>query len=158
MAKADYYELLGVARGASADDIKKSFRKLAMKWHPDKNPGDADAEQKFKEINEAYSVLSDEEKRAAYDRYGHAAFEGGGPGGAGGARGFDFGSSFADVFDDLFGEFMGRGGQRGGGTAAMRGSDLRYNMEITLEDAFKGKKTQIRVPSTVACEECDGSG
>ncbi|PWR20680.1 molecular chaperone DnaJ [Zavarzinia compransoris] len=159
MAKADYYELLGVARGASADEIKKAFRKLAMKWHPDKNPGDAEAEQKFKEINEAYSVLSDDDKRAAYDRYGHAAFEGGGPGAGAGARGFDFGSSFADVFDDLFGEFMGRGGQRGaGGSGATRGSDLRYNMEITLEEAFKGKKTQIRVPSTVSCEACEGSG
>jgi len=159
MAKADYYELLGVARGASADEIKKAFRKLAMKWHPDKNPGDAAAEQKFKEINEAYSVLSDDDKRAAYDRYGHAAFEGGGPGGGGaGARGFDFGSSFADVFDDLFGDFMGGRGQRGGGNGATRGSDLRYNMEITLEEAFKGKKTQIRVPSTIACEACEGSG
>ncbi|MCF4166866.1 molecular chaperone DnaJ [Zavarzinia compransoris] len=158
MAKADYYELLGVARGASADDIKKAFRKLAMKWHPDKNPGDAEAEKKFKEINEAYSVLSDDDKRAAYDRYGHAAFEGGGGPGGPGARGFDFGSSFADVFDDLFGEFMGRGGQRGGGNGAMRGSDLRFNMEISLEEAFKGKKTQIRVPSTISCEACDGSG
>lgn len=158
MAKADYYELLGVARGASADDIKKAFRKLAMKWHPDKNPGDAEAEKKFKEINEAYSVLSDDDKRAAYDRYGHAAFEGGGGPGGPGARGFDFGSSFADVFDDLFGEFMGRGGQRGGGNGAMRGSDLRFNMEISLDEAFKGKKTQIRVPSTISCEACDGSG
>ncbi len=156
MAKTDYYELLGVAKGASADEIKKAFRKAAMKWHPDKNPGDAEAEKKFKEMNEAYSVLSDDEKRAAYDRYGHAAFEGPG-GGPGGARGFDFGSSFADVFDDLFGEFMGRGGQRGG-NAATRGSDLRYNMEITLEEAFKGKKTQVRVPSTVSCEACEGSG
>ncbi len=160
MAKADYYELLGVARGASADDIKKAFRKLAMKWHPDKNPGNAEAEQKFKEINEAYSVLSDDDKRAAYDRYGHAAFEGGGPAGAqgAGARGFDFGSSFADVFDDLFGEFMGRGGQGRNPNAAARGADLRYNMEISLEEAFKGKKTQIRVPTTIACETCDGSG
>ncbi|MFA5123467.1 molecular chaperone DnaJ [Zavarzinia sp.] len=161
MAKADYYELLGVARGASADDIKKAFRKLAMKWHPDKNPGNAEAEQKFKEINEAYSVLSDDDKRAAYDRYGHAAFEGGGPGGGAagaGARGFDFGSSFADVFDDLFGEFMGRGGQGRNPNGAARGADLRYNMEISLEEAFKGKKTQIRVPTTIACETCDGSG
>ncbi|RJF89718.1 molecular chaperone DnaJ [Oleomonas cavernae] len=157
MAKTDYYELLGVARGASGDEIKKAFRKMAMKWHPDKNPGDAEAEKKFKEMNEAYSVLSDDEKRAAYDRYGHAAFEGPGGGPGGGARGFDFGSSFADVFDDLFGEFMGRGGQRGGNSAT-RGSDLRYNMEISLEEAFKGKKTQIRVPSTISCEACDGAG
>jgi molecular chaperone DnaJ len=151
MAKADYYELLGVERGASAEDIKKAFRKQAMQYHPDRNPGNAEAEKKFKEINEAYDVLKDDQKRAAYDQYGHAAFDGGGRPGAGG---FDFSANFADVFDDLFGEFMG--GRRGGGAA--RGADMRYNLEISLEEAYKGKKTQIRVPSSVTCDTCDGSG
>lgn len=154
MAKADYYELLGVERGVSADDLKKAFRKQAMQCHPDRNPGNADAEKKFKEINEAYEVLKDEQKRAAYDQYGHAAFENGGRGQGGG--GFDFSGNFSDVFDDLFGDFMGGGGRRGGGPA--RGADMRYNLEITLEEAFKGKKTSIRVAGTVACEGCEGSG
>ncbi|MGE5146355.1 MAG: DnaJ domain-containing protein, partial [Candidatus Eiseniibacteriota bacterium] len=138
MAKRDYYEILGVARDAGGDDIKKSFRKLAMQFHPDRNPGDKAAEHKFKEINEAYEVLKDEQKRAAYDRYGHAAFEHGGAGGAR-AGGFEahFGAGFADIFDEMFGDFMG-GGRRGA-EAATRGSDLRYNMEITLEEAFEGK-------------------
>ncbi len=153
MAKADYYELLGVERGVSADDLKKAFRKQAMQCHPDRNPGNADAEKKFKEINEAYEVLKDEQKRAAYDQYGHAAFENGGRGQGGG--GFDFSGNFSDVFDDLFGDFVG-GGRRGGGPA--RGADMRYNLEITLEEAFKGKKTAIRVAGTVACEGCEGSG
>ena len=153
MAKADYYELLGVERGVSADDLKKAFRKQAMQCHPDRNPGNADAEKKFKEINEAYEVLKDEQKRAAYDQYGHAAFENGGRGQGGG--GFDFSGNFSDVFDDLFGDFVG-GGRRGGGPA--RGADMRYNLEITLEEAFKGKKTSIRVAGTVACEGCEGSG
>ena len=154
MAKADYYELLGVERGVSADDLKKAFRKQAMQCHPDRNPGNADAEKKFKEINEAYEVLKDEQKRSAYDQYGHAAFENGGRGQGGG--GFDFSGNFSDVFDDLFGDFMGGGGRRGGGPA--RGADMRYNLEITLEEAFKGKKTSIRVAGTVACEGCEGSG
>ncbi|MFN7189969.1 MAG: molecular chaperone DnaJ, partial [Rhodospirillales bacterium] len=154
MAKADYYELLGVAKGASADDLKKAYRKLAMQFHPDKNPGDKKAEAKFKEINEAYDVLKDDQKRAAYDRFGHAAFEGGGGGqpggfGAGGAGGF------ADIFDEMFGEFMG-GGRRGGGP--QRGADLRYNLEISLEDAFHGKQATVRVASMHACETCHGSG
>ena len=153
MAKADYYELLGVERGVSADDLKKAFRKQAMQCHPDRNPGNADAEKKFKEINEAYEVLKDEQKRAAYDQYGHAAFENGGRGQGGG--GFYFSGNFSDVFDDLFGDFVG-GGRRGGGPA--RGADMRYNLEITLEEAFKGKKTSIRVAGTVACEGCEGSG
>jgi len=153
MAKADYYELLGVERGVSADDLKKAFRKQAMQCHPDRNPGNAEAEKKFKEINEAYEVLKDEQKRAAYDQYGHAAFENGGRGQGGG--GFDFSGNFTDVFDDLFGDFVG-GGRRGGGPA--RGADMRYNLEITLEEAFKGKKTSIRVAGTVACEGCEGSG
>jgi molecular chaperone DnaJ len=153
--KRDYYEVLGVTKTATAEELKKAFRKQAMQHHPDRNPGDKDAEHKFKEVNEAYDVLKDDQKRAAYDQYGHAAFEGG-MGGRGGGQGFDF-TSFSDIFDDLFGEFMGgqRGGQRGGGN---RGSDLRYNLEITLEDCFKGKAAKIRVPTSIACEACDGSG
>ena len=156
MAKPDYYDLLGASRDASEDDLKKAYRKLAMKYHPDRNPDDTAAEQKFKEISEAYHVLSDKEKRAAYDRFGHAAFDGasGGPG----PGGFDFGTSFADVFDDLFGEFMGGGARRGGRRQPARGADLRYNMEIALEDAFSGKQATIRVPGTVSCEPCSGSG
>jgi len=155
MAKADYYETLGVARGADADALKKAFRKLAMEHHPDRNPGDAKAEQRFKEVNEAYDVLKDAEKRAAYDRYGHAAFEQGGRGAGPGAQGFgfDFGSAFSDMFEDLFGEATGRG--RAG---AGRGADLRYNMEVGLEDVFHGKSTTIKVPTTVTCEACGGSG
>src|SRR5450432_1426081 len=130
----DFYELLGVSRTASADDIKKSFRKLAMQHHPDRNPGDKESERKFKEVNHAYDILKDPEKRAAYDRYGAAAFEGGaGPNGPGGAgQGFDFGSVFGDIFDDMF------GGQRGrGGRADTRGQDLRFNLEITIEQKSK---------------------
>jgi len=159
MSKRDYYETLGVAKGASADDLKKAYRKLAMQYHPDRNQGDKAAEQKFKEISEAYDVLKDEQKRAAYDRFGHAAFEGGrgGPGGPG-AQGFDFnfGSGFADIFDEMFGEFMGRGGRPG--QANNRGADLRYNMEITLEEAFQGANKTVRVPTSVMCEACNGSG
>ncbi len=153
MSKADFYTLLGIDRDAGADDIKKAYRKLAMKYHPDRNPGDTEAERKFKEINEAYEVLKDEDKRAAFDRFGHAAFEQGGPGGGGGGGGF---GGFADIFDEMFGDFGGGGGgPRGGGG---RGSDLRYNMEITLEEAFEGKKTNIRVPTSVTCDSCTGSG
>ena len=157
MAKADYYEMLGVARDADEATLKKAFRKLAMQYHPDRNPGDAEAEQRFKEINEAYEVLKDPKKRQAYDQFGHAAFEAGMGGGRGGPRGFDFGSSFADVFEDIFGEFMGggRGGGRGGGS---RGADMRFDLEITLEDAFNGKQTEITVPASATCEVCDGSG
>ncbi|MCW2244907.1 molecular chaperone DnaJ [Azospirillum fermentarium] len=162
MAKQDYYELLGVAKTASADELKKAYRKLAMQYHPDRNPGDAEAEHKFKEISEAYDVLKDEQKRAAYDRFGHGAFENGrGPGGAGGGfGGFDFGGGgggFADIFDEMFGEFMG-GGRRGGGAASGRGQDLRFNLEISLEDAFKGTQSTIKVPTSVACDTCNGSG
>ncbi|HWK44993.1 MAG TPA: molecular chaperone DnaJ [Stellaceae bacterium] len=151
MAKQDFYELLGVARGASADELKKAYRKLAMQFHPDRNPGDHTAEQKFKDISEAYDVLKDEQKRAAYDRFGHAAFEGGGS-----PRGseFGFGTGFADIFDEMFGEFVG--GRRG--QASARGSDLRYNLEVSLEDAFRGSNAQIRVPTSVSCESCHGSG
>ena len=153
MAK-DLYEILGVARGASQDDLKKAFRGLAKEYHPDRNPGDEEAEHKFKEINLAHEILKDPEKRAAYDRYGHAAFEN--SGGSGQAGGFDFGSGFADIFDEMFGEFMG-GGRRGRGGNG-RGSDLRYNLEISLEDAFGGRSAEIRVPTAVSCESCDGSG
>ncbi len=156
MAKPDYYEALGAARDASAEDLKKAYRKLAKQYHPDHNPGDKDAERRFKEISEAYSVLSNAESRTAYDRFGHAAFDGGQQAGPG-AGNFDFGSGFADVFDDLFGEFMG-GGRRGGPRGAARGADLRYNMEISLEDAYKGRQTTIRVPGTAGCEACGGSG
>jgi molecular chaperone DnaJ len=155
MAKQDYYATLGLSRGASIEDIKKAYRKLAMQHHPDRNPGDTSAEHKFKEINEAYDVLKDEQKRAAYDRFGHAAFENG----AGGrANGFDFGfgGGFADIFDEMFGEFMG--GRRGGPAQAARGADLRYNLEITLEEAFAGKQAKIRVPTMAPCEQCEGSG
>jgi molecular chaperone DnaJ len=153
MAK-DLYEILGVAREASEGDLKKAFRGLAKEFHPDRNPGDDEAEHKFKEINLAYEILKDPEKRAAYDRYGHAAFENGGAGAPGG--GFDFGSGFADIFDEMFGEFMG-GGRRGRG-GNRRGSDLRYNLEISLEDAFAGRSAEIRVPTAVSCDSCDGSG
>ena len=156
MSKADYYELLGVARTCSEAELKSAFRKAAMQHHPDRNPGDKHAEVKFKEINEAYQALSDKEKRAAYDRFGHAAFEQGG-GGAGGFGGDGFGSSMSDIFDDLFGGFGG-GRARGGGNGRERGSDLRYNMEIMLEDAFKGKTATIKVPTSIACEACAGSG
>jgi molecular chaperone DnaJ len=155
MAKQDYYALLGVQKGASGDEIKKAYRKLAMQCHPDRNPGDKAAEQKFKEISEAYDVLKDEQKRAAYDRFGHAAFEGGAGRGPGGAD-FGFGAGFADIFDEMFGEFMG-GGRRGG-NQAQRGSDLRYNMEIGLEEAFRGKQATIRVPTLAGCETCAGTG
>lgn len=158
MAKRDYYEILGVSKGVSGDELKKAFRKKAMQFHPDRNPDDPEAEVKFKEVGEAYDVLKDDQKRAAYDQYGHAAFEGGGPGGGHPGGGFDFGS-FSDVFEDLFGDFMGGGGgRRGGGNRAQRGADLRYNMEITLDEAFAGKDTTITVPSTAECGSCDGSG
>jgi len=152
MSKQDFYELLGVERGATADEIKKAYRKMAMQYHPDRNPGNAAAEQKFKDITEAYDVLKDEQKRAAYDRFGHAAFEQGG-GGGGGGGGFG-GGGFADIFDEMFGEFMG--GRRGQATG--RGADMRYNMEISLEDAFAGKATAVKVPSSASCEDCKGTG
>ncbi len=167
MAKRDYYEVLGVSKGASADELKKAYRKKAKELHPDRNADNPDAEAQFKEANEAYDVLRDADKKAAYDRFGHAAFDGGmagGPraGGFGGGQGQgDFASAFSDVFEDLFGDFMGgqRGGQRGGaGSRATRGSDLRYNLKISLEDAFNGLTKQITVPSSVACSSCDGTG
>ena len=154
MAKADYYETLGVGREVGADDLKKAYRSAAMKLHPDRNPGDAEAEAKFKEVNEAYEVLKDDQKRAAYDRFGHAAFENGGQAGPG-AGGFDFASGFADIFDEMFGD---RGGGRRGRRSATRGADLRYNLEISLENAFRGRQVEVNVPTTIACDSCDGTG
>src|SRR4249919_3355823 len=153
MAKRDYYEILGVQRGASDADLKAAYLKLAMQHHPDRNPGDKDCEHKFKELNEAYDVLKDADKRAAYERFGHAAFE---QGMGGGAHGFgaDFGSAFSDIFEGIFG--MGGARQRTSGRE--RGADLRFNMEITLEDAYSGKTAQMRLPTSVTCETCSGSG
>lgn len=150
----DYYELLECDRGADDATIKASYRRLAMKYHPDKNAGCKEHEAKFKAINEAYDVLKDPQKRAAYDRFGHAAFQGGGAGG-GFAGGDDFGA-FSDIFENIFGEFMGGG--RGGRGPTRRGADLRYDMEISLEEAFHGKATEITVDVSALCEACDGSG
>ncbi|MEQ1968004.1 molecular chaperone DnaJ [Xenorhabdus nematophila] len=153
MVKKDYYEVLGVSKTADEKEIKKAYKRLAMKYHPDRNQGDKEAESKFKEIKEAYEILTDAQKRAAYDQYGHAAFEhggmGGGAGGAGG--GADFGDIFGDVFGDIFGG--GRRQQR-----ASRGSDLRYNMELTLEEAVRGVTKEIRIPTLESCDSCHGSG
>jgi molecular chaperone DnaJ len=156
MAKRDYYEVLGVSRTATEVEMKIAFRKAAMECHPDRNPGDKEAEARFKELNEAYQALSDAQKRGAYDRFGHAAFEqGGGPGGFGGDG---FSSSMADIFEDLFGDVMGRRGGRSGAGGRERGSDLRYNMEITLEEAYSGKTATLKVPTSVTCEACGGGG
>ncbi|CAN7246732.1 molecular chaperone DnaJ [Pseudomonas sp. LjRoot71] len=157
MAKRDYYEVLGVERGASEAELKKAYRRLAMKYHPDRNPDDKASEEKFKEANEAYEVLSDAAKRSAYDQYGHAGVDpqmGGGGGGAG-FGGANFSDIFGDVFSDFFGGGGGRGGQRGG---AQRGSDLRYTLELDLEEAVRGTTVTIRVPTLVNCKPCDGSG
>lgn len=155
MSKKDYYDLLGVQRGASAEEIKKAYRKMAMQYHPDRNHGNAEAEHKFKEISEAYDVLRDDQRRGAYDRYGHAAFEQSGSSGMGG---FDFGAGFSDIFDEMFGEILGGGRrqQRSGG--AQRGADLRYDLDITLEEAFSGTTKKITIPNAVTCDECKGSG
>lgn len=159
MAKRDYYEVLGVGRTANEQDLKAAFRKLAKQYHPDANPGDASSELKFKELNEAYEVLRDPQKRAAYDQFGHAGLDGMGFGGPGQGFGNDFASSMSDIFDDLFGEFMGgRSRGRGPRTGKERGSDLRYNMEITLTEAYVGKSASIKVPASVTCESCSGSG
>ncbi|MEM6758824.1 MAG: molecular chaperone DnaJ [Pseudomonadota bacterium] len=162
MAKRDYYDVLGVSKGASSDEIKKGYRRKAKELHPDRNADNPNAEAQFKEANEAYEILKDAEKKAAYDRFGHAAFEGG-MGGSGGRPGGGFGGgqgdfgSFSDVFDDLFGDIMGgRGG--GGGRRAARGSDLRYNLRVSLEDAFKGMQKTINVPTSVTCASCNGTG
>ena len=160
MAKRDYYETLGVARGATEADIKKAYRKKAMDLHPDRNQDDPHAETRFKEVNEAYDCLKDSQKKAAYDRFGHAAFEnGGGAGFRPGGNGADFASAFSDVFDDLFGDFMGAGRQGAGRQRrAARGSDLRYNLRMTLEEAYSGKQATITVPGSVACDTCNGTG
>ncbi|WP_304617330.1 molecular chaperone DnaJ [Paracoccus sp. (in: a-proteobacteria)] len=160
MSKRCYYEVLGISRGASADEIKKAYRSKAKELHPDRNKDDATAEARFKEVNEAYDCLKDDQKKAAYDRFGHAAFEGGG-GGFGGARGGhpgDFGAAFADVFEDLFGDMMGRRGGGAGRSRAQRGQDLRYNLRVSLEEAYRGTQKTISVPGSVACEECQGTG
>ncbi|MFA3920020.1 molecular chaperone DnaJ [Ruegeria hyattellae] len=157
MSKRDYYDVLGVSKGASADEIKKGYRKKAKELHPDRNKDNPNAESQFKEANEAYEVLKDGDKKAAYDRFGHAAFENGMGGGGGRPGGGDFSSAFSDVFDDLFGDFMG--GQRGGGgRRAARGSDLRYNLRVSLEDAYSGLQKTINVPTAVACSACEGTG
>ena len=155
MSKRDYYDVLGVPKGSEQDAIKKAYRTKAKELHPDRNSDNPNAEAQFKEVNEAYEVLKDAEKKAAYDRYGHAAFESGGGGPGFGGSG-DFSSAFSDVFDDLFGDFMGGG--RGGRKQQSRGSDLRYNLSISLEDAFAGLQKTINVPSSVACGSCNGTG
>ena len=155
MSKRDYYETLGVSKDAGEREIKKAYKRLAMKYHPDRTQGDKSKEETFKEIKEAYEILNDDQKRAAYDQYGHAAFEQGGHGGGGFGGGQDFGDAFGDIFGDIFG-----GGRRGGGgqSRQRRGSDLRYNLEMSLEDAVKGKSVEIKVPTYVSCDPCDGSG
>jgi len=154
MSKRDYYEVLGVAKNVSEAELKKAFKRLAMKYHPDRNPDDADAEEKFKEAKEAYDVLSDAQKRAAYDQFGHAGVQGGGGFGQGFGAG---GANFSDIFGDVFGDIFGTG--RGGGSSrARRGADLRYNLDLNLEEAVKGTTVKIRVPSSVECGECGGSG
>ncbi len=163
MAKRDYYEVLGIAKGASSDEIKKAYRKKAKELHPDRNKDNPNSESAFKEAGEAYDVLKDADKKAAYDRFGHAAFEGGmgggRPGGGFGGGQGDFASAFSDVFDDLFGDFMGGGRGAGGNRQrAARGSDLRYNLRVTLEEAYSGLQKTINVPTSVTCESCDGSG
>ncbi|MFC7702708.1 molecular chaperone DnaJ [Plastorhodobacter daqingensis] len=164
MAKRDFYEVLGVARGASPDEIKKAYRQKAKEFHPDRNADNPNAEAQFKEVNEAYDVLKDAERKAAYDRFGHAAFDGGMGGGGQRGRGAyaqgqgDFASAFSDVFEDLFGDFMG--GQRAGGgrQRAARGSDLRYNLRVTLEEAYGGVQKTITVPASTSCDACNGTG
>ena len=155
--KRDYYEVLGLKKGAADHEIKSAFRKLAKEYHPDRNPGSSTAEINFKEVNEAYEALKDPQKRAAYDQFGHAAFEGPGANGAAYGFGTDFSASMSEIFDDLFGEFMG-GRRTRGRSSKERGSDLKYNMEITLAEAFNGRAAQIRVPASVTCDACGGAG
>jgi molecular chaperone DnaJ len=160
MSKRDFYEVLGVSRDASEAELKKAYRKKAMELHPDRNKDSPTAEAAFKEVNEAWDVLKDADKKAAYDRFGHAAFEGGMGGGPRPGGGFggggDFSSAFSDVFEDLFGDFMG--GRGGGAQRAARGSDLRYNLRVTLEEAYTGKQKTVAVSSSVGCDVCNGTG
>ena len=159
MAKRDYYEVLGVTKNASEAELKKAYRRLAMKHHPDRNPGDSAAEAKFKEAKEAYEILSDAQKRAAYDQFGHAGVEGAAGGFGGGGPGGFGGASFSDIFGDVFGDIFGGGrGGGSGGPRVHRGADLRYNLELTLEEAVHGTSVKIRVPTLVACESCGGTG
>jgi len=163
VAKRDYYDILGAKRGASADELKKAYRQKAKELHPDRNADNPQAEAQFKEVNEAWDVLKDEQKKAAYDRFGHAAFENGTGGGGGGPRGGgfqqgDFASAFSDVFEDLFGDFMGRGGGGGNRQRAQRGSDLRYNLRVTLEEAYRGVQKTINIPASMTCDTCRGTG
>jgi molecular chaperone DnaJ len=158
MAKKDYYESLGVAKNAPEADLKKAYRKLAMKYHPDRNPGDKTTEAKFKEIKEAYEVLSDAQKRAAYDQFGHAGVDPSAAAGAGGFHGAGGNANFADIFGDVFGDIFGGGRGRGGGAQVFRGADLQYSLELTLEDAVRGTEVRIRVPSHETCDTCKGSG
>src|SRR5216684_9407700 len=152
--KRDYYEILGVNRGAGEDELKKAYRRLAIQFHPDRNPGNKQAEERFKELNEAYQVLSDPDKRVQYDRYGHAAFQG--AQGAGGFAGFDFPQGFEDVFSDIFGDFFGTGRGRSR-SRSRRGDDLRYDREIDFEDAHRGAERVIKVARLSQCEACNGT-
>ena len=155
MSKRDYYEVLGLSKGADEKEVKKAYRRMAMKFHPDRNPDDKDADGKFKEVNEAYEVLSDSQKKQAYDQFGHAGVDG--QGGFGGQGGHGQGN-FSDIFGDVFGDIFGGSGQRGGRSNVQRGSDLKYNMELTLEEAVRGIEKSIRVPTLTNCEPCNGSG
>ena len=158
MSKRDYYEVLGVSKTATDAEMKSAFRKVAMQYHPDRNPGDHEAEVKFKELNEAYQTLSDGQKRAAYDRFGHAAFANGGPGGAGPGFGGDFSDFMSDIFENFFGDATGRGGRGRSTGGRERGADMRYNLEISLDEAFHGKTAELKIPTSITCEACSGSG
>ena len=160
MAEQDLYEILGVDRSADADTIKKSYRKLALKYHPDQNKDNPEAEAKFKEISHAYDILKDPKKKQMYDQFGERAFQQGGGAGAGGPGGFGgFGAGgFGDIFEEMFGDFMGGGGAGRSRTSAMRGADVQFSMDITLEDAYSGKEANIRVPTVEGCDSCNGTG